>query len=77
MVTLNREVKFSYNVRPIWVPDSSKFPDHPADGSGERMMAFVAGWGSSFDKCDTNDYGPTPYTQCKFPFIFKKKKYDR
>ena len=77
MVTLNREVKFSDNVRPICVPDSSKFPDHPADGSDEMMMAFVAGWGASFSTCDTNDYGPTPHTQCKFPFIFKNKKHDR
>ena len=77
MVTLNREVTFSDNVRPICVPDSSKFPDHPADGSDEKMMAFVAGWGASFSTCDTNDYGPTPHTQCKFPFIFKNKKHDR
>ena len=77
MVTLKRKVKFNDFVGPVCVPDSSEFPDHPADGSGKQIMAFVAGWGVSYSTCDTNDYGPTPHTQCKFPFIFKKKKYDR
>ena len=77
MMTLNRKVMFSNFVGPVCVPDSPEFPDHPTDGSGEKMMAFVAGWGAGYSACDTNDYGPTPHTQCKFPFIFKKKKFDR
>ena len=77
IVTLNSEVKWSDHVRPICVPNSPKFPDHPADRSSEQMMAFVAGWGASFRTCDTTEFGPAPHTQCKFPFIFKNKKYSR
>ena len=77
MLTLDRKVTFSDYVGPVCVPDSVEFPDHPTDGSGEHMMAFVAGWGASYSTCDSNDYGPMPHTQCKFPFIFKGKTYDR
>ena len=71
LVTLSRKIEFNAFVCPVCVPNSDRFPDHPAEGSGENMMAFVAGWGAAFSTCDTNDYGPTPHTQCKFPFVFK------
>ena len=77
LATLSREIKFNDFVRPVCVPNSATFPDHPAEGSGEDMMAFVAGWGAAYSTCDTNDYGPTPHTQCKFPFVFKGKEYKR
>ncbi len=36
-----------------------------------KGFAFVAGWGSKHDfSCTTGQEGPSPYTECKFPFYY-------
>ena len=35
--------------------------------------AYVAGWGAGNSQCDSNDFGPSPHTMCKFPFVYKGK----
>jgi hypothetical protein len=74
---MSTEFKFSEAVGPICVPDTPKFMDRPASEKDKDMRAFVAGWGATFSTCDTNRNGPMPHTQCKFPFKFQGKTYDR
>ena len=33
----------------------------------------MAGWGAAFSQCDSNMFGPSPHTMCKFPFVYKGK----
>merc|ERR1712037_206862 len=64
IVELNRKVEFIPDmVSPICVPLTEMFDDRPKE-------AYVAGWGYDQYHCDTNDNGPNPHTQCKFPFIY-------
>ena len=37
------------------------------------LEAYVAGWGADNSQCDSNDFGPSPHTMCKFPFVYKGK----
>ena len=37
------------------------------------LQAYVAGWGADNSQCDSNDFGPSPHTMCKFPFVYKGK----
>ena len=34
------------------------------------LFYLVIGWGYNGNQCDTNDNGPNPNTQCKFPFMY-------
>ena len=34
------------------------------------LFYLVVGWGAEQYQCDTNDNGPNPNTQCKFPFMY-------
>ena len=34
------------------------------------LFYLVIGWGADQYQCDTNDNGPNPNTQCKFPFMY-------
>ena len=63
---------FSNRVRPICLPLGAKFPD----SGGHR--GFVAGWGHVRNKeCHTDAQGPSPYTQCAFPFMHRNKTYNQ
>lgn len=65
LVKLAQKVKFiPYLINPICVPPTPDFDDMPSD-------AFVGGWGADSFACGTNENGPNPHTQCKFPFTFK------
>ena len=49
---------------PICLPLSDKFPD-------EKGIVYVAGWRESTKEldCTTGEYGPDPFSKCKFPFF--------
>jgi len=73
LAELNRRVNFVPNVvAPVCIPTA---PDTKRAFEHDVKM-FVAGWGAQFSACDTSDVGPSPNMMCKFPFIYKGKKYD-
>ena len=53
---------------PICLPKSKRFPD-------TKGTVYVAGWGYGSESkgieslCTTGQYGPAPYSKCKFPFV--------
>ena len=73
---LNKDAIFSPMVGPICLPAGVNTKDRPSSSS-ESMKAYVAGWGTTFFKCDSNMFGPNPNTQCKFPFMHNGKKHDK
>ena len=53
---------------------SNSLPDNIVDG-GEHV--YVAGWGSTQDvECNTNEFGPSPFSKCKFPFDYKNMTFN-
>ena len=49
---------------PICLPPTDNFPD-------EKGIVYVAGWRESTKEldCTTGEYGPDPFSKCKFPFF--------
>ena len=62
-----KPIQFTDEIMPICLPKSKRFPD----SSG---YVNVAGWGlqhesqKRFEKCKTGEHGPSPFSNCKFPF---------
>ena len=68
---LEKKVHFSQGtVAPLCVPNSAAFEDRPD-------QAYVGGWGTSKNKCDTNDFGPNPHSVCKFPFQYRGQVFNK
>jgi len=68
LIELSKEIVISERVSPICLPPADDFADH---GAG-----IVAGWGllkSEQKSCYTDQYGPSPFSQCRFPFRWKGK----
>ena len=75
LLKLNRKIRLSHDykpsprrIEPICVPMGKRFPD-------TKGKASVAGWGmkeigfeNGTQHCMTDSYGPSPFTECKFPF---------
>ena len=53
----------------ICLPKSKRFPD-------TKGTVYVAGWGHGSESrgnesaCTTGQYGPDPYSKCKFPYVY-------
>ena len=70
LLKLSRSIQLSnryktslIRIEPICLPMGKNFPD-------ARGKAYVAGWGEELPPdCLTDNYGPSPFTQCKFPFM--------
>ena len=80
---LNKRVEFSKEVAPICLPTPDmNFPDIPGQapsakgGKNGTFVGYVAGWGAAFSQCDSDDFGPSPHTPCKFPFVYKGQTYE-
>ena len=62
-------------ISPICLPKTKQFSEEIMH---KYPNVYVAGWGTDKDpECNTNMYGPAPFTKCKFPFEYKGEKYDR
>ncbi len=67
LLKVDRDFVFSDRVRPICMPLGPRFPDN-------RKGAHVAGWGHVKNRaCHTGEAGPTPFTQCAFPFRWRNE----
>ena len=54
-----------------------KFPD-------KKGKVYVAGWGMEQNgfgngriRCMTDNYDPSPFTECKFPFMVRNLRWER
>ncbi len=65
LLQVDQEFVFSRKVQPICLPFSARFPDIGHKG-------YVAGWGHVKNHiCHTGFFGPQPFTQCSFPFVWR------
>ena len=64
LIKVDKPIKFSETIMPICLPPTDKFPD-------EKGIVYVAGWRESTKEldCTTGEYGPDPFSKCKFPFF--------
>ena len=70
LVKVGRKIEFKRGiVAPVCLPPGPHYPDHPSR-SGKVFKAYVAGWGAEYSQCDSNLFGPSPHTMCKFPFVY-------
>ncbi|XP_059089980.1 uncharacterized protein LOC131885820 [Tigriopus californicus] len=72
LLRLDRSVEFiKHVIAPICLPGGSGFGAESGPG-----LASVAGWGAKEDAaCLTEWGGPSPFHQCKFPFVFANNIY--
>ena len=60
---------------PICLPKTRQFSEEIMN---KYPNVYVAGWGVESDpECNTNMYGPAPFTKCKLPFEYKGELHDR
>ena len=74
LARLSQSVKFRYtlntegSILPICWSDELSMDEM----EGEEQSVYVAGWGHTGDmECNTGKYGPSPYSKCMMPFMYR------
>ncbi|XP_040570728.1 uncharacterized protein [Lepeophtheirus salmonis] len=70
LLELQNPLLISPKINAICLPFGAGFPDTSSRG-------FVAGWGSDKKECITDEFGPSRFTPCKFPFIYKGESFSQ